>query len=226
MEYMKHLVWIATASLAAGCTPSVATFSAPTTNAETLATLTAPAQAANLLQGFEAYDASGNVLTGTMKDIPALNLAEAFAGPAYVESITGLAASQVCTSAIFLGTTGTAVCLSGNLSTPAVAGQVVAGMQFFDNSGTVKTGTMVSQGAFDASASFPGAGYYNGTVTNLPTASQIQSGVGVTRSHGYRSARRDEWGDQRDGRECLDRDVLLELKRRQHRRHDGEPGGP
>jgi hypothetical protein len=168
----------------------VATFANPeTTSASTsLAILSTPALAGSILTGFEAYDSSGNVLTGTMKDIPALNLSQSFSGPGYVESVTGLISSQVCSSALFLGTPGTAVCLSGNLSTPALAGQVIAGAQFFDNSGTVHTGTMpIGSSVTGANAvaviTIP-AGFYDGTKTTTAsdtnlTAANIKSGTSI-----------------------------------------------
>jgi len=61
------------------------------------------------------------------------------------------------------------------LSSPAAASEVLSGKQFYAGS-ALQTGTMVNQGGFDASVSFPGAGYYSGATSNLPTGSQIASG--------------------------------------------------
>jgi len=70
----------------------------------------------------------------------------------------------------------TGTILQGTASSPATVTQVIAGQQYWDSTGTLQTGTMTNQGALNEAAAFPGAGYYNGTVSNTPTASQIMTG--------------------------------------------------
>ena len=68
---------------------------------------------------------------------------------------------------------GTAICQGGSTSSPAGASDILTGKGAWDSSGTLMTGSMPDRGALDASSAFPGAGFYDGTVTHLPSASQI-----------------------------------------------------
>ncbi len=83
------------------------------------------------------------------------------------------------------GSSGTTV--QGTATNPAGIADVLSGKEFWNGQGIMLTGTMANRGAFDASVTFPGAGYYNGTVSNLPTASVIASGSTVLGVSGTRS---------------------------------------
>jgi hypothetical protein len=101
----------------------------------------------------------------------------AFPGAGYYTGLTStLTTTNVCTGTNIFGAAGVAICETGTTVSPAVAANILSGDEAWSSTGTKITGTMANQGALDASATFPGAGYYNGTVTNLPTASEIASG--------------------------------------------------
>jgi hypothetical protein len=68
--------------------------------------------------------------------------------------------------------------LQGTASSPASPAQVLSVSQYWDSTGTLQTGTMANQGALNAQASFPGAGYYSG-ISNMPVASSIASGIQI-----------------------------------------------
>ncbi|MCM2279796.1 MAG: DUF1566 domain-containing protein [Oligoflexia bacterium] len=145
-----------------------------------------PAAAGDVLLGKEFY-AGGALLTGTMvagSNVTGADGSLTFAIPAgYYDGSktatvvdTDLAATNVCTGKNILGTAGSAVCQSGTTGAPAGAGNILATYEAWDATGTKITGVMTNHGALDAQASFPGAGYYNGTVNNAPIASQIALG--------------------------------------------------
>jgi len=111
-------------------------------------------------------------------------------------SDSDLIQTNIVNGVTILGITGTAnlethsACVSGNQTgcvssgsfptqstpaTPPAAGDVLSGKQYYAG-GAVQTGTMTNRGTFDATASFPGAGYYNGAVSNLPNAADIVFG--------------------------------------------------
>ena len=69
-------------------------------------------------------------------------------------------------------TTGTVE--QGTVSSPASVADVLAGLQYWDSTGTLQTGTM-SSSALNLQNTFPGAGYYS-SANNAPTASEIASG--------------------------------------------------
>jgi hypothetical protein len=70
-------------------------------------------------------------------------------------------------------TTAGGVQEQGTATNPASAGDVLSGLQFWDSTGTLQTGTLASQ-ALNAQSTFS-SGYYT-SITNTPSASQIASG--------------------------------------------------
>jgi hypothetical protein len=157
------------------------TASTESTSCQALTELAAPASAANILSGLEAYDSSGQVLTGTMANHGNWNMnTSAFPGAGYYSGLTStITTTNVCTGTNIFGAAGAAVCQSGTTVSPAGAANILSGLEAWDATGTKITGSMTNRGALDASASFPGAGYYNGILNNPPTAGQIASGVTV-----------------------------------------------
>jgi hypothetical protein len=143
-----------------------------------LTPLSPAAVAANILLNMEAYDSNGNVLTGTMPNQGNWNMnTTAFPGAGYYSGLTStLTTTNVCTGTTIFGAAGAAVCESGSTVSPAGAANILSGLEAWDATGTKITGTMTNQGALNAQNAFPGSGYYNGTVNNAPTASQIASG--------------------------------------------------
>ncbi len=146
-----------------------------------------PAAAGNVLTGKQFY-AGGAMVTGSMADRGAAwDLATAFPGAGYYSGITSaVAASSVCSTQNFLGSAGTAKCVSGSTANPAGAVNILSTYEAWDANGTKITGTMANNG----SPSFtPGtsdqtlsAGYYSGGTVQGDAdlvAANIKSGVSV-----------------------------------------------
>ncbi len=101
-------------------------------------------------------------------------------GAGYYSGLTStVTPTNVCSGTSIFGAAGVAACESGTTSSPAGAANILAGNEAWDANGNKMTGTMTNQGALNAQNTFPGAGYYNGTVTNAPLASQIATGTTV-----------------------------------------------
>ncbi len=141
-------------------------------------TATTLASTSQILSGFQAWDSTGTLMTGTMTSQGSLNASLSFPGAGYYSgTVTNLpTTSQVCSSVNVLGVTGAAVCQSGSTTSPAGVGNILNGLEAWSATGNKITGTMPNRGSLDATQSFPGNGYYSGIVTNSPTAATICSG--------------------------------------------------
>ena len=141
------------------------------------------ATAANVLTGTYFWNSSGTSTVGTMTNQGALNLdTTAIPGSSagYYSSISStLTNATVCSSKNLFGSAGTAVCEGASGGTNATASNVLTGTYFWNSSGTSTVGTMSNRGALDASASFPGSGYYNGTLNNAPAGSVVCTGTTI-----------------------------------------------
>ncbi|OFZ56408.1 MAG: hypothetical protein A2428_15670 [Bdellovibrionales bacterium RIFOXYC1_FULL_54_43] len=72
-------------------------------------TLTSPAGPPNLLAGFQTFDGSGSVITGTMANGGSLNAQASFPGAGYYSGISSLpVSSQIVSGQTILGVAGTA----------------------------------------------------------------------------------------------------------------------
>ncbi len=70
------------------------------------------ATATQILEGFEAWDASGNLLDGTMPDNNSWDLSSAFPGTGYYSGVTNVpAGNSICTNSTILGVAGSSTCL-------------------------------------------------------------------------------------------------------------------
>lgn len=99
--------------------------------------------------------------------------------PGYYNSLVSTpAASSICSGSSLLGVTGTASCATGS-TTSIQASDVLAGKTYFNNSGTLTTGTLTTEASVDLSAaiSLPGAGAYVQSLTGL-----VRSAVCSTKS--------------------------------------------
>lgn len=133
-----------------------------------------------LLKTISLWDSKGKVVVGKMEDYGNWDLTTAFAGPGFYNSISNIpSASDICISKTILGVTGTAICQNGSLSTPAASADILSGLQVWDSSGNVLTGSMPNRGDLDASQSFPGNGYYSGVVNNVPNVNSVCTGTSV-----------------------------------------------
>ncbi len=65
---------------------------------------------------------------------------------------------------------------SQSLDNPASSGNILSSYQAIDGTGSIITGSMTNRGALDAAASFPGSGYYSGSVNNTPASTAITPG--------------------------------------------------
>lgn len=158
-------------------TPSASRSSTPLA-ASVQGVTSSPAGAAQILSGQEAWSVTGTKITGVMPNFANWNMnSSAWPGAGYFSGLTStVAPSNVCTGTQIFGSAGAAICQSGSTTTPAGAGNTLVGLEAWSATGSKFTGTMPNQGGLDAHATFPGAGFYNGTVTNLPLASQVVTG--------------------------------------------------
>lgn len=130
-----------------------------------------------LLKTISLWDSKGKVVVGKMEDYGNWDLNTAFSGPGYYNSISNLpTASDICINKTILGVTGAAICQNGTLITPAASADILSGLQVWDSTGNILTGSMPNRGNLDASQSFPGNGYYTGVINNIPNASLVCTG--------------------------------------------------
>lgn len=166
----------------------ITTATSSTTGTLLQGSATTEAESAQVLAGTQYWDSTGALQSGTMADQGNWNMnASPFPGAGYFSALTStIAPSNVCSGTTIFGAAGAAVCQAGTTSTPGGAANILATYEAWDGMGSKLTGTMTNRGALDAQASFPGAGYYNGTLNNLPSASQVASGstiLGVSGSY-------------------------------------------
>jgi hypothetical protein len=182
---LSRTVSAITALLLVGCQselrgvgPSPASLSATTTGTTLQGTATTPATEAQVVTGEQYWDSTGTLQTGTMANAGNWNMnTTVFPGAGYYSGLTStLTTTNVCTGTNIFGAAGAAVCEAGSTVSPAVAANILSGDEAWNSTGVKMTGTMTNQGALNEAATFPGAGYYNGTVSNAPTASQIMTG--------------------------------------------------
>lgn len=135
------------------------------------------ATAADVAAGTYFWNADGTSVEGTMTAKGPWDLTAAFPGSGYYSGISSsLVAADVCNSKSLLGAPGTAVCQSGSTVTPAAITNVLAGMEYWDSTGTKRTGTMTDRGgAWDLTSAFPGTGYYSGITSALVAADVCNS---------------------------------------------------
>lgn len=144
-----------------------------------------------ILSPKQLLDSSGNVLTGTMVSRGSYDLRTSFPGAGFFSAMASApAASQICSSGeTIAGTTGTATCQSATATDPAAAADVLVGKKIYTSSGTVASGSMVTQGAINLntqplpSPSPSEAGYYTSVSLTL-SASQVCPTVNIFGSPG------------------------------------------
>lgn len=142
------------------------------------APLSNPALPSHLLMGKEAWDSSGKKIIGSIPNQGVWNLSTtAYPGSGFYSQITGFpSSSALCSSNTLQGIPGTAICQTGSTTQAALSSHILAGKEAWDPSGMKITGSLLNQGSFDLSKSFPGSGFYSG-VSHLPDSSQIIEGV-------------------------------------------------
>lgn len=131
--------------------------------------------AAQVLTGTYFWDALGISTAGTMANRgSSWDLTTAFPGVGYYSGVTSaVTAASVCSSTSILGSAGTAVCLSGTATDAAAVGNVLTGKEYWDSTGTKRTGTMANQSnTWDLTTAFPGVGYYSG-ISSAVAASDV-----------------------------------------------------
>jgi hypothetical protein len=142
--------------------------------------LSSSATPSQVLMGEQYYDENKAIQTGTMPNQGAWNFnTAAFPGAGYYSQVSGsLSSNNVCAGTEVFGTSSVVVCENGSTSNAASSADIVAGMGAWGPTGALITGAIANQGALNAQNSFS-AGYYNGTVTNLPTAAELEVGTTV-----------------------------------------------
>ncbi|MFM8270047.1 MAG: hypothetical protein ACKN9V_07645 [Pseudomonadota bacterium] len=143
------------------------------------------ATSSQVLEGTYYWNSTGQSIEGTMANRGAWNLTQSFPGVGYYTgSSNAPASSQICSSATFLGSAGTATCQSGTATDAASTANVLSGKEYWDGTGTKQTGSMTDQGSsWDLTIAFPGAGYYSGINPSL-SSSQVCSSATFLGSSG------------------------------------------
>jgi hypothetical protein len=120
---------------------------------------------------------TGSTTNASVTDLGAIDLSQSFASGYYSSAnSSSLPVSSVCSTASLLGSSGTATCMTGSLSTPASASDVLAGKNYFDGSGTVQTGTLATRTLSSASTTVT-AGYYAATTLTAVEANLVSGNI-------------------------------------------------
>jgi hypothetical protein len=179
-----------------GCQPEVIGIPKSESGVRLVGMSQTPATAEQVLAGLDFWDGTGAKVAGTMANNGAPSwtpgtasqtLTAGYYSGGTIAGDASLVAANLCSTATIFGVTGTTICESGTTSSPAGAANILSGLEAWDSTGAKITGSMSSRGALDASASFPGSGFYNGTVNNVPGAAQICSGTSVLGTTGTAS---------------------------------------
>jgi|GEM_PF-1281823 len=184
---------LGTVILLTGCEATVnSTLPTDSAGTSTLTPLSPSADATHILSGKKAYKDDGTVLTGTMSNLGALDVSQSFSGPGYVSSVTGLASTDICSSANFLGLAGTAVCAGAPSSLDASVSFVSGNYNAVTNAPAASSylstttifgtpGTMLTRTLSNASTTV-NAGYYAATTLTAVDADLVSSNIksGVT----------------------------------------------
>lgn len=86
--------------------------------------------------------------------------------------------TNICSSKSILNLSGSAICQGASGGTNSTAANVLIGTYFWNSSGVSTQGTMQNRGVWNLTSGFPGAGYYP-SVSNIPTSTDIRSGVTI-----------------------------------------------
>jgi hypothetical protein len=120
---------------------------------------------------------TGTTTNASVTDLGALDVTQSFVSGYYSSAnSSSLPVSSVCSTASLFGSNGTATCMTGTLSTPASASDVLAGKNYFDGSGTVQTGTLATRTLSSATTTVT-AGYYAGTTLTTVEANLVSGNI-------------------------------------------------